>query len=334
MCNSDKYSFCLNVRHMPDQQRKMMLDLFNLEMKSMNEMVQDEFTLNAELKNKIINTQYFQDLYRFFNLHPDKKEYPEIFKIQPDILNIKVFRLIYENEKNLKNLAEFYFAKDQYVEALKLFGWLNRKESRFELLEKIGFCHQKLGDFEKAIESYKQAELFDKNKLWLKKKLGYCYRKTGNFKKAIDFYRSIVELEPKDQNNLAYLGQLYIDIENFDEALKYYYKVEYEQPDNPKVFRPIGWCSFVLGKYDNAIKYFAKVTEQKPGKSDFLNIGHVYWASGNADKALESYREALKKSERNETWFRDTLHKDSRYLKKSGIDDLDISLMIDYVLMA
>ena len=38
MCNSDKYSFCLNVQHMPEQQRKMMVDLFNLEMKSMNEL--------------------------------------------------------------------------------------------------------------------------------------------------------------------------------------------------------------------------------------------------------------------------------------------------------
>jgi tetratricopeptide (TPR) repeat protein len=300
----------------------------------MNELAQDEFKLNAELKSKVINTQYFQDLYRFFKLHPNKKEYPDIFKIHFDILGSKIFQIIFEDEKIIKNLAEFYFAQDNYEEALNLFIWLNRNESSFELLEKIGFCYQKSGDFNKAIESYKQAELFDKNKLWLQKKLGYCYRKTGEYQQAIDFYKGIIEREPKDLNNLAYLGQLHIDIEDFEEALKYYYKVEYQQPDNPKVFRPIGWCSFVLGKYDTAIKYFSKITASKPAKSDFLNIGHAYWASGKTDMALESYREAVKKSNGDEIWFRETFRKDGKYLKNTGIDDLDVTLMIDYVLMA
>lgn len=333
MCNSDKYSFCLNVKHMPEQQRKMMLDLFNLEMESMNELAKDEFKLNAELKNKVLNTQYFQDLYRFFTLHPGRKEYKEIFKIQPDILESEIFRIIFENDKVIKNLAEFYFAQDRYSEAIQLFNWLKEKESSFELFEKIGFCHQKMGDFIQAIESYKQAELFDKNKLWLQKKLGYCYRKVGDYPKAIEYYKQIIESEPKDLSNLAYLGQLFIDIEDFEEALKYYYKVEYQQPDNPKVFRPIGWCSFVLGKYSTAIKYFLKITESKPVKSDFLNIGHAYWASGKTEKALESYREAIKRSGGDEVWFRETFRKDSKYLKKTGIEDLDVTLMIDYVLM-
>ncbi len=333
MCNSDKYSFCLNVQHMPEQQRKMMVDLFNLEMKSMNELAEDEFKMNAELKNKAINTQYFQDLYRFFTLHPNKKEYPDIFKMQPDIFNSEIFHIIFEDEKSIKSLAEFYFAQDQYGEALQLYKWLSKKESSFELFEKIGFCFQKLGDYTRAIESYKQAELFDKNKLWLQKKLGYCYRKIGQYQKAIDFYKEISESEPNDHNNLAYLGQLYIDIEDFEEALKYYYKVEYQQPDNSKVFRPIGWCSFVLGKYETAIKYFSKVTANKPLKIDFLNIGHAYWASGKTTMALESYREAVKRSGGDEIWFRDTFRKDSKYLKKTGIDDFDVTLMIDYVLM-
>jgi tetratricopeptide (TPR) repeat protein len=333
MCNSDKYSFCLNISNMPAQQRKMMLELFNMEMKAMNEVVQDEVKLDVESGNKIINTQYLQDLYRFFKLQPVRKEYPDIFGLPTEITKNKILGIIFGSPKSMKNLAEFYFARDYYAEALPLFVAINEKDNSFELFEKIAFCYQKMGKYEKAISLYSQAELFDQNKLWLQKKLGYCYRKTGNVEKAIAFYQQIIKAEPKDLNNLAYLGQLYIDIEDFDEALKYYYKVEYAQPDNVKVCRPIGWCSFVLGKYDIAIRYFSKIIESKPGKSDYLNIGHSYWAAGDLTHALEAYRQAIINSGKDERWFRETFLRDSKYLKKTGIDDLDVMLMIDYVLM-
>jgi tetratricopeptide (TPR) repeat protein len=333
LCNSDKYSFCLNLQNMPDQQQKTMLELFNMELKAMNEMMEDEFKINPETKNKIVNTQYFQDLYRFFKLHPSRKEYESLFEYKVDVINNEVFRIIYDNPKLVGNLAEYYFAKDHYPEAAILFNWLNNKKQSFELLEKLGFCYQKMGNFKLAIERYKQAELFDRNKIWLQKKLGYCYRKTGDFHEAIEYYKEIIDHEPKDMNNLAYLGQLYINIEDYEEALQYYYKVEYENPSNSKVFRPIGWCSFVLGKYENAIKYFEKILLVKPNKSDYLNVAHCYWVTGNLPHALEAYREALRLSAGNIQWFREAFIQDGRYLKDSGMDDLDISLMMDYVLL-
>lgn len=333
LCNSDKYSFCLNVQHMPEQQRKTILDLFNMEINAMNEAMEDEFKIEPESKNKVVNTQYLQDLYRFFKLHPIRREYDGIFEIEIDLFRSQALSIIFIEKKLIKNLAEFYFAKDRYVEALSLFTWLNEQEKSFELLEKMGYCYQKIGEFNKAIELYQQAELYDKNRIWLQKKLGYCYRKTSDYTQAIEYYKQIIKAEPTDLNNLAYLGQLYIDIEDYESALKYYYKVEYERPDDLKVFRPIGWCSFVQGKYDTAIKYFSKILENKPGKSDYLNIGHCYWASGRLDLALESYRDAVRLSNNDKSWFREVFFNDSKYLRKTGISDLDVALMVDYVLL-
>jgi tetratricopeptide (TPR) repeat protein len=333
LCNSDKYSFCLNVQHMPEQQRKAMLDLFHMEIKAMNEAMEDEFNLDAESRNKIVNTQYLQDLYRFFKLHPFRKEYINIFDLEINILNSEVLLTVFNDSRIISNLAEFYFARDDYAEALTLFNRLNEQNKSFELLEKMGYCYQKLADYQKAIELYQQAELFDKKKIWLQKKLGYCYRKTGDYLKAIQYYQHIVKSEPNDYNDMAYLGQLYIDTEDFESALKYYYKVEYQKPDNLKVYRPIGWCSFALGKYDVAIKYFLKVLEKLPNKSDFLNIGHCYWASGQLDKALVAYREAVRLSGNNMQWFRESFFNDSKYLSNTDISDLDVALLIDYVLL-
>jgi tetratricopeptide (TPR) repeat protein len=274
-----------------------------------------------------------QDLYRFFKLNTHRNEYIDVFALGFDVLDSEVLKIVFENNKIIRNLAEFYFAKDQYTDAIRLFGWLNDQDKSFELLEKIGFCYQKSGNYRQAILSYNQAELFDRNKLWLQKKLGYCYRKIGDYGKAIEQYNLVIKAEPNNLSNLAYIGQLHIDCEDYDEALKYYYKVEYENPKNPKIYRPIGWCSFLLGKYDTAIKYFKKVINDKPNQSDFLNIGHCYWAAGKTGEALEAYRSALFKSKNDEKWFRESFRKDQNYLIAKSIHEFDIALMIDYVLL-
>jgi len=70
-----------------------------------------------------------------------------------------------------------------------------------------------------------------------------------------------------------------------------------------------------------------------PNKSDFLNIGHCYWASGQLDKALVAYREAVRLSGNNMQWFRESFFNDSKYLSNTDISDLDVALLIDYVLL-
>jgi tetratricopeptide (TPR) repeat protein len=333
LCNSDKYSFCLNIQHMPVQQRKMMLDLFKSEMNAMIEMQQDEEKIQTELKSKVVNTQYMQDLYRFFKLYPFRKEFSDVFEEPTDMLQSEVLKILFGNKMNIKEVAEYYFANDQYSEAYKLYDWMNQQEETFEMLEKMGFCLQNSEDYNGAIELYKKAEIYNANKIWLQKKLGYCYRKTGNIDEAIDQYLSVIKVETEDFGNLAYLGHLYIEKGDFDNALKYYYKVEYLDPGNFKICRPIGWCSFVLGKYDVAIRYFQKVIDSKPTKNDYLNIGHCFWLKGNNNQSLTAYRQSVSSSGYDINWFRESFLKDKKYLIDKGLDDFEINLMIDYVLI-
>ena len=81
LCNSDKYSFCLNVSHMPAFQKSTVMELFNMELKAMNEMALDDELINADARTKVIITQYFHDLYRFYKLHPLRTEFDDIFKL-------------------------------------------------------------------------------------------------------------------------------------------------------------------------------------------------------------------------------------------------------------
>jgi tetratricopeptide (TPR) repeat protein len=91
-------------------------------------------------------------------------------------------------------------------------------------------------------------------------RIAWCYRKTGNYEKAVEYYRDVEKLEPDNLMVQASLGQSFMEMENYKEALKYYFKVEYLQPDNHKVYRPISWCSLcgsrcaILEKFEGSKK--------------------------------------------------------------------------------
>lgn len=330
MCNSDKYSFCFNIGFMPDMQKNMMLEMFNMELEQMKEVSKDEALHNSQAKDKVYYTQYIQDLYRFFNLHPNKASFENVFNLSFDLLENQVLGFIFE-DPNRRQVAEFYFKNNYFAEAASIFKSLYNKNKEFELIEKLGFCFQKLGNFSKAIEYYKEAEILDSNRSWLHKKLGYCYRATGNFDEAITYYKKVEDTEKENLEVQVLLGQLHLNKEEYEKALGYYFKVEYLKPDLVKVQRPIAWCSFLLGKEEQAIRYLKKVSEQEGQRSDFLNLGHCHWATGDMKSAISSYQRALKQSGGDTNWFASALLSDSVYLGKYGVDNLEINLMVDFI---
>lgn len=332
MCNSDKYSFSFNIGFMPDMQKNMMLEMFNSELKQMKEVSMEESKHDTKAKDKTQFTQYIQDLYRFYKLHPQKNNFKDIFNLGIDVVDSKVFNSIFSIE-NTRQLGEFYFQKNYFKDAMQVFFHLLKKEKKFELIEKIGFCYQKTGNLEEAINYYKQAEILETNRIWLHKKLGYCYRSIGKFDKAIEYYTKVEHLEPENLEVQILLGQLHIDKEDYETALKYYFKVEYLKPDLVKVQRPIGWCSFLLNRTEQAARYFNKVIDTDGQRSDYVNLGHCLWVQGNVKGAIEKYKEALKCSGGDETWFAKTINSDAKYLEQFGIEKLDISLMADNILI-
>ena len=118
LCNSDKYSFCLNVRHMPAFQKSTVMELFNMELKAMNEMAQDDDLIHTDAKTQVIITQYFHDLYRFYKLHPLKNEFDDVFNLPVRIHEAGFFKLWIDDINMLRNIGEFFFEKNHYTGCL------------------------------------------------------------------------------------------------------------------------------------------------------------------------------------------------------------------------
>jgi tetratricopeptide (TPR) repeat protein len=287
--------------------------------------------INADSKTKVIVTQYFQDLYRFYKLHPLRSEFDDVFKLPVAIYDTGFFRNWIDDKRILRNIGEFFFEKNYFRDALGIFRQIVEASNNPELYEKIGYCYQQSGDYDKALEYYHKAELLDKNKLWLINRIAWCYKKKGEFELAIGYYLEAEKLEPENLQVQAYLGHIYMETGDYEKALKYYFKVEYLQPDNYKVYRPISWCSFMLGKFDNAAKYLEKALLHGISKNDYMNLGHIYWCKDDRQKAIENYRMSLKISGMDMDWFSNVFHDDSKYLGMHGIKAIDIPLMIDYI---
>ena len=104
-------------------------------------------------------TQYLQDIYRFFKLSPYRKEFEDIFTGKLDIYNSEFFRLTCNASEAEAGLADYFFSKDFYDDALSLYlKQVNERPDDAQLYEKIGYCYQENSDYENALKFYRRAE--------------------------------------------------------------------------------------------------------------------------------------------------------------------------------
>ena len=332
LCNSDKYSFMLNVKRMPGMQKKMMLELFNAEMEGMNELAESDELIDQFKKDKVIYTQYLQDLYRFFKLQPDKSEFEDIFSGDLNLYNSTFFTILVDDTIILRNIAEYYFEKDYFGNALEIYDKLHKQGVKsFEIIEKIAYSYQRLRNWDLALEYYKQAELFEKNRLWVMKKAGFCHRKLGQTKKALEYYKEAEKIDHEDLYIQATIGRCYLDLKDYETALKYYFKVEYLDPSKKNVLRPIAWCYFMTDKLEESKKYYSKLFKHEANKYDYINFGHVEWCLGKKKEAIELYAKSIREKDNNLKLFMESFHDDEPILIQKGIDQDEIPIMLDYL---
>jgi tetratricopeptide (TPR) repeat protein len=205
------------------------------------------------------------------------------------------------------------------------------ERNKVEILEKIAYSYQRLGDYQNALDYYLKADLFDTNKAWLTKKIALCYRYLNQTEKSLEYYKAAEAMEPDNLYIQAYIGHSLFQLGRYEEATKYYFKVEYLAPENAKIRRPIAWCSFMLGKFETAENYLHKLLEKESNYYDYITLGHVYWSMKQPEKAQEAYKNAILHQDSSFEKFSAAFLDDKKYLKNQGIEPLDINLMMDRV---
>jgi tetratricopeptide (TPR) repeat protein len=332
ICNSDKYSLILNLKYLPSNQKSMMLKVFRMELEGLQQL-NDEDTVTDPNRNFRTNvTQYLQDFYRFFKLSPYKKEFEDIFTGKLDIYNSQFFRMTCNAPEAEAGLADYFFSRDFYDDALVLYlRQVKEKPDDVQLYEKIGYCLQENSDFEEALKYYRRAELIDR-KAWTIKKIGLCLRRLGRNEEALEYYLQAGSMEPENIHTTIMTAHCYLDLKEYEEALKYYFRMEYGDPGNLKILRPIAYCYFALGKFDDSTKYYERLSAGKLNAHDMINMGHLALCKGKKKEAVDLYRQSIISGEINKEKFMSIFAEDRNMLISLGVNSDDLPILLDYLL--
>ena len=332
ICNSDKYSLLLNLKYLPSAQKSMMLKVFRMELEGLQELNNEESSLDPYKSFRTNVTQYLQDIYRFYKLSPYKKEFEDLFIGKLDIYNSEFFRLTCNAPDAEAGLADYFFSKNFYEDAVSLFlKQVAGKPADVQLYEKIGFCYQEMADYEEALKYYRRAELIDR-KAWTIKKIGLCLRRIGRKEEALEYYLQAYDMEPDNIHTVIMTAHCYLDLKDYEKALKYYFKVEYNEPGNLRILRPIAFCYFALGRFDDSEKYYDRLSEGKLNAHDQINKGHLALCKGNKKEAVELYRQSILTGEISKEQFIIIFSEDRLLLINLGANPDDLPILLDYLL--
>ena len=333
MCDSDKYSFGLNINNLPAEQRKFMAGMFGMEAGSLKDITEEEKLLNKPEGDAHVFTQYIQDLYRFYKLHPLRAEFGDIFKASWNLKNSTFLDVAVPFPVIKRRLGEFLFEQEYFDHALELFLLLlDRQEAADQdIYEKIAYSYQRKGNFKEALDYYLKAELFGTNRMWNIKKIIYCYRTLKEAANALEWCLEAARIDPSDIYIHTQAGNCYLDLLIFDKALEHYFKVEFLAPDNKKVLRPIAWCAFATGKLDITGKYSEAILDADPGAHDYINAGHLALCRGDKPLAVELYKKSLELNEISFGKFLSVVSHDKPFLIQNGVEAEELPLLLDYL---
>lgn len=333
LCDSDKYSFLLSLGSIPQQQRQMMLSQFEQQREALNEAgITLASTTRPGQRKNVIN-KYIQDLYRFFKLFRRKGEFNDPFKKPINLVNIPLITADIDDEETLTIVAEFYFQRKYFEDALNVFlSILEKTPAEPQYLQKTGYCYHQLGDIENALKYYEQAELLNADSLWTLRRIGACYRQLNQPEKALKYYERIESTNPDDLNTAMNIGHCHLEMGNYQEAIKFYYKVEFLDEKSTKAWRPLAWSFLLSCDYIQSNKYYEKILADNPSHEDFLNMGHLALAQGKFTDAIAWYKKSINNNDDNIDAFIESLHNDEKYLKAINIDISIMPFIIDSIL--
>lgn len=332
-CNSDKYSLCFTMVHIPQTQRNMMLN--QMTSQDLNELMDESKSSSLKLyaeRPEVVSNQYIHDLYRFLKLSQRRHEFHDIFKDEFALHCIPALKDILCKPDLLVAVADYHFYKEHPAEALELYKELialNHADA--DIFQKAGYCLQKAKRYKEAIDTYLKADILKPDHVWTIRHLATCYRQVRDFASALAYYKKAETIQPESHNIIFYIGSCLAEQEKYEEALQYFFKLDFIENNSTKAWRAIAWCSFVSGKDEQAMKYYEKILAFKPLATDYLNAGHVTWKTGNLEKTIELYSKAASKNESKEK-FLEMFNKDRDILLKQGIPEKDIPLILDIIL--
>ncbi len=128
--------------------------------------------------------------------------------------------------------------------------------------------------------------------------LALIFEQQDDSDRAISTMEKVLVLEPENAEALNFVGYTWADQNrNLEKALGYIVKANNLKPNNGFILDSLGWVYYRLGNLILAEQYLIQASQQENADPHiFDHLGDVYTDQGELEKAVESYKQALKTS--------------------------------------
>ncbi len=330
LCDSDKYSFCLNMTQVPEQYRASMIGNMGADSEQFKEMMEMEQNGNKQLKMESISNLYIQDLYRFYRLFPSHRDFADPFLGTLDFFSVEAVKAVFMEEDNLKKLAAMYLKKQQYASASRLYEYLLAQvPDNYDYLRSLAYAYEKQRYYNQAADTYAKADMLRADQVWVLKRWAYCCKQVDNYAKALQLYQRLAALQSDQASHLMNQAHCLMQMKDYDAALNAYYKVDFLFGESPKTWRPLAWCLLMKKQYEQSSTYYDKILAAQATMEDYLCYGHLKVAQAQYRAAVDAYEQAYRLSAMNLQDFYRRFDQDWKDLGIFGLDKSQLALLSD-----
>ncbi len=334
MCNSDKYSFGLSMLNMPELQQNMMKQDFREATEQLKETQQSELITGESKKSRIISKHYIQDLFRLFKLNSKKKDFSDMFSISLLLHKTYLFDLLKNNSDIKSRLAEYYFSKKLYQQALELYEKLESNEkNNAEFYQRMGYCYQQTSQLVKALETYKKSDLIRSDDFWTLRKIAMCYRLLGDYENATHFYKELKRLRSNNISVRLQLVDCLSKTNQIKEALQELTELNKTYPNHDKILRKTVYLALLDNNLAQANYFQSLIFEQDNLLAeDYLFAGHIAWIMNRGKEAIERYKRMCKTVNFDGKKINELFENNTKILLKYGVEKEEVILLKEAIL--
>ena len=320
-CNSDKYSFLLAFETVLSQIPQHVRDMLDRGEAQIVEVSSEETRQPAYIRRI-----YLQDMYRFFRLSQEHRDFRNIFDREtmaylfmsnPCFSDTRLSRFFNE-------VTAFLIKQKKHMEANRMLDNYSIADHDFSYYLMAGYLG--VGN---TTESYARAlELQPDNQRALS---GYarCLFRDQRYEEALSAYDKLLSFNAEKKSYLLNKSVCLTNLHRYDEAEKILFRLNYETPDDENVNRVLAWTLTCDSKYEQAEKLYGQLLAvEKPLTDDWLNMGYCLWFKGTIAEAADCFRRFLKETDVEKRFIIDN---EAKLLQSKGITEPELQMML-YIL--
>jgi tetratricopeptide (TPR) repeat protein len=204
----------------------------------------------------------------------------------------KVYELDPGNSKAIEQLAEIYYAYNQFQKAIEFASRCKNYPNAERIIAMSNYRTEDFGAAVTGLASYLAKNPKDAEGYY---SLGRSYYEMEEADKAFPFYQKAVELDNTKYVWIYETGLLAYDINNYKEAIKYFNDAAAAgYPESNDFTETLGYSYIYNGDFAKGETLLLKILAKKPGDKEMLrDIAEVYYKAKMYDKSLEYCQKLL-----------------------------------------